>query len=54
MPETVRVRVSEGWAVYDGSRQRHGGEVIEVPVEQAAEWIRKGWLDREVPENEED
>lgn len=51
---TYRVRVAEGWVVYDGECQRHGGEVVEATEEQAVEWLRNGWIDREVPSDEED
>lgn len=47
-PETLRVKVSEGWAVYyDG---RHcTDEVLEVPTDLAAEWLHAGLIDRQVP-----
>ena len=47
---TYRVRVAEGWVVYDGQRQRHGGEVVEATEAQAVEWLRNSWVERRVPD----
>lgn len=47
--KTYRVRVAHGWIVYDGTRQLTGGEIVEATEAQAVEWLRNGWIDREVP-----
>ena len=41
---SVKVTVREGWAVYDGTVQRGGGETIEVDTATAAQWISAGWV----------
>jgi len=38
----VKVRVLDGWAVYDGKRQRSGGEQLEVDAALADEWLAAG------------
>ncbi len=45
MSATVRVRVREGWIIYDGKTQRSGGEVVTVDSAQAAEWLAAGLVD---------
>ncbi len=42
---TVRVRVREGWAVYDGKAQRSGGEQLTVDAALADEWLAAGWVE---------
>ncbi len=42
---TVKVKVREGWAVYDGTSQRGGGETVEVDAATAEQWIAAGWVD---------
>jgi hypothetical protein len=42
----VKVRVRDGWAVYDGKAQRGGGETVEVEPETADEWLVAGWVER--------
>ena len=42
----VKVTVREGWAVYDGTAQRGGGETFEVDTATAEQWIAAGWVDR--------
>jgi len=39
----VRVRVSDGWAVYADGGQRGGGETVEVDESTAALWLARGW-----------
>ena len=46
MSTTVKVKVREGWAVYDGTSQRTGGEVLEVAADLAEQWITAGWVER--------
>lgn len=41
----VTVTVREGWAVYDGTRQRTAGEVLDVPADTAEQWERAGWVE---------
>lgn len=45
MPATVKVKVREGWIVWDGKTQRSGGEVVTVESAQAAEWLAAGLVD---------
>lgn len=45
MAGTVKVKVREGWAVYDGTAQRVGGETVEVDAELADQWITAGWVE---------
>ncbi len=40
----VKVRVCDGWGVYDGQRQHSGGEVVDVPADLARKWIAAGWV----------
>ncbi len=39
----VRVRVSDGWAVYADGGQRGGGETVEVEQATAERWTARGW-----------
>ena len=41
----VKVRVKDGWAVYDGKKQRVGGETVTVDAELAEEWEAAGWVE---------
>jgi hypothetical protein len=34
----VKVKVREGWSVYDGKQQRSGGETVETDPETAQAW----------------
>jgi hypothetical protein len=43
MAGSVKVKVREGWAVYDGTKQRGGGETLEVDPASAEEWLAAGW-----------
>ncbi len=43
---TVKVRVREGWAVYDGATQRGEGETLDVDPDEAERWLAAGWVDR--------
>jgi len=40
----VKVRVTSGYAVYDGETQRGAGEVLEVPDDLADRWAEAGWV----------
>ena len=46
MSTTVKVKVREGWAVYDGTSQRTGGEVLDVDTDTAEQWETAGWVER--------
>ena len=46
MSTTVKVKVREGWAVYDGNRHRTGGETVEVDAATADQWEAAGWVER--------
>ncbi len=46
MAGTVKVKVRDGWAVYDGTTQRGGGHALEVDPETAERWERAGWVER--------
>jgi hypothetical protein len=43
---SVKVRVLDGWAVFDGERQRVGGEQLEVDLDTAEQWESAGWVER--------
>ncbi len=43
---TVKVRVAKGWAVFDGTTQRSGGEILETDQRTADQWIARGWVER--------
>lgn len=43
---TVRVRVRDGWAVYDGTAQRGEGETVNVDPDTAEQWLAAGWVER--------
>ncbi len=45
MTGTVKVRVLEGWAVYDGETQRGAGEQLDVPADLAGRWSIAGWVE---------
>jgi len=45
MAGTVRVTVREGWAVFDGTVQRGGGETVEVDADTAEQWETAGWVE---------
>jgi hypothetical protein len=40
-----RVKVGDGWAVYDGKQQRTGGETVETDPETAQAWEAAGWVE---------
>jgi hypothetical protein len=44
MAGTVKVKVSEGWAVCVDDQQHSGGDVVEVPADLAEEWTMAGWV----------
>lgn len=46
MAATVKVKVKDGWAVYDGTEQRTGGEQLDVDPDVADEWVAAGWAER--------
>ncbi len=41
----VKVKVKDGWLVYDGEQQRSSGETFDVPADVAAEWVAAGWAE---------
>ena len=41
----VSVTVRDGWAVYDGTEQQHGGAVATVDRDTANAWTAAGWVD---------
>ena len=41
----VRVRVLDGWAVFDGETQRGAGDELEVPADLAGRWSIAGWVE---------
>jgi len=41
----VKVRVLDGWAVYDGKQQRSGGEQLDLEPEVAEQWTATGWVE---------
>jgi hypothetical protein len=43
-PSTVTVEVCHGWAVTVDGEQVTGGTVVDVPADQAAGWVAKGWV----------
>ena len=43
---TVKVKVREGWAVFDGSAQRGGCHTLDVDPDTAADWIAAGWVEQ--------
>ena len=45
MSGTVKVRVLDGWAVYDGDTQRGAGDELEVPADLAGRWSIAGWVE---------
>ncbi len=38
----VAVKVIDGWAVFDGTAQRHGGHQLDVDPDTAARWETAG------------
>ena len=46
MAGTVKVKVREGWAVYDGDTQRGGGHTLEVDAATADQWEAAGWVEK--------
>ena len=46
MAATVKVKVAEGWTVYDGEQQRSGGETVEVDSALAEAWLAAGWVEK--------
>lgn len=45
MAGTVRVKVCDGYAVYDGKAQQSGGQHVEVAADLAEQWIAAGWVE---------
>jgi len=45
MSATMKVKVRDGWIIYDGKEQRTGGETVTVESAQAAEWLAAGLVD---------
>lgn len=46
MTAKVKVKVCDGWAVYDGVAQRHGGQQLDVDRDTAERWETAGWVER--------
>jgi hypothetical protein len=46
---TVKVRVREGWAVFDGHAQRGGGQTLDVDPDTAEQWLAAGWVEQVKP-----
>jgi len=46
MAGTVKVKVRDGWAVYDGNAQRTGGATLDVDTDTADRWEAAGWVQR--------
>ncbi len=46
MAADVKVRVSDGWLVFDGKTQRSGGQELTVPADLAERWVEAGWVER--------
>ncbi len=43
---TVKVRVLDGWAVsYDGGPHRTGGDLFNVDMGTATQWVAAGWVE---------
>ncbi len=45
MAGTVKVKVRDGWAVFDGTAQRSGGELLDVDRDVAEQWTAAGWVE---------
>ncbi len=43
--DTVKVKVREGWTVFDGQEQRGGGEQLDLDPEVAEQWTAAGWVE---------
>lgn len=41
---TTTVTVAQGWAVYDGTEQRHAGATLVVDRDVAEQWLDAGWV----------
>lgn len=41
--DTVRVTVTDGYAVYSDGKQHGGGSVLTVDTDTAEQWIANGW-----------
>jgi hypothetical protein len=41
--DTVRMTVTDGWAVYVDGEQHGGGSVVDVPADLAEQWQERGW-----------
>ncbi len=46
MADSVKVTVSDGWAVYVDGEQHAGGADVAVPTDVADKWQRQGWVAR--------
>lgn len=42
----MKVKVLDGWTVFDGQEQRGGGEQLDVDPELAEQWAAAGWVER--------
>ena len=46
MAATVKVKVRDGWLVYDGEQQRSAGETVETdPATPLNSWVAAGWAE---------
>ncbi len=43
MSDTVKMTVTDGWAVYVDGEQHGGGSVVEVDTATASRWAERGW-----------
>jgi hypothetical protein len=42
---SVKVKLRDGWSVFDGKQQRSGGETVETDPETAQAWEAAGWVE---------
>jgi hypothetical protein len=45
MTATVKVKVRDGWLVYDGQQQRSAGETVDTDPDTAEQWVAAGWAE---------
>ncbi len=45
MAASVKVKVRDGWLVYDGQQQRSAGETVETDPDTAEQWVAAGWAE---------
>jgi len=49
MAADVKVKVKDGYAVFDGKEQRSPGSEIQVPADLAERWVEAGWVEMVKP-----